>query len=52
MEHFHEWNFAQLLDKQTLRERSSIPSALGRGVAGLTENTDVADASRGVSGQN
>ena len=33
-----------------LRERSSITSAHWRGVEGLTENADAADASRGVGG--
>ena len=33
-----------------LRERSSITSAHWRGVGGLTENADAADASRGGGG--
>ena len=36
----------------SIRERSSITSAHWRGVGGLTENADAADALRGVSGQN
>ena len=33
-----------------LRERSSIRSVHWRGLGGLTENADAADASRGVGG--
>ena len=33
-----------------VRERSSITSAHWRGVGGLTENADAADASRGGGG--
>ena len=33
-----------------IRERSSITSAYWRGVGGLTENADAADASRGGGG--
>ena len=33
-----------------IRERSSITSAHWRGVGGLTENADAADASRGGGG--
>ena len=33
-----------------IRERSSITSVHWRGIGGLTENADAADASRGVGG--
>ena len=39
-----------LVWEKGLRERSSITSAHWRGVGGLTENTDAAEASREVGG--
>ena len=44
------YDLLQAVKPISIRERSSITSAHGRGVGGLTENADAADASRGGGG--